>query len=167
MSSAVEAAVLQKYTNFGWLKGGNENWEPVKKGAVIVSESFYRRFGVKAGDRSPWRGRGARCPVKVAAVFYDYTSEHGVVMMDRSTYLRIFQRPHHQHPRGFRRFRQSPPERTSGRGRAKGESSGVSPFTPGTSSGAVSSRFSTAPSPSPGRCGSSPSSSPSSASPAP
>ena len=49
--SAVDPAVLQKYTNFGWLKGGNENWEPVKKGGVIVSESFYRRFRVQPGER--------------------------------------------------------------------------------------------------------------------
>ncbi|HYB19551.1 MAG TPA: FtsX-like permease family protein, partial [Thermodesulfobacteriota bacterium] len=49
--SAVDPSVLQKYTNFGWLKGGNENWEPVKKGGVIISESLYRRFGIQTGDR--------------------------------------------------------------------------------------------------------------------
>lgn len=88
--SAVDASVLQKYTRFGWLKGGNENWEPVKKGAVIISESFYRRFGAKAGDQITLMGIQGPIPLKVAAVFYDYTSEHGVIMMDRSTYLRIF-----------------------------------------------------------------------------
>jgi putative ABC transport system permease protein len=87
---SVEAAVLQKYTNFGWLKGGNENWDPVKNGAVIVSESFYRRFGIKAGDTVTLDGVNGPASLKVAAIFYDYTSEHGVVMMDRSTYLRIF-----------------------------------------------------------------------------
>jgi len=88
--SAVDAAVLQKYTHFGWLKGGNENWEPVKKGAVIVSESFSRRFGVHAGDRITLGGIHGSAQLAVAAVFYDYTSEHGVVMMDRATYLKIF-----------------------------------------------------------------------------
>jgi putative ABC transport system permease protein len=88
--SAVEASVLQKYTHFGWLKGGNENWEPVKKGEVIISESFYRRFGVKVGDVITLDGIHGPAHLKVAAVFYDYTSEHGVIMMDRSTYLRIF-----------------------------------------------------------------------------
>ena len=87
---SVEAAVLQKYTHFGWLKGGNENWEPVKKGAVIVSESFYRHFGIKEGDTVTLDGVSGPASLKVAAIFYDYTSEHGVVMMDRSTYLRIF-----------------------------------------------------------------------------
>jgi putative ABC transport system permease protein len=88
--SAVDASVLQKYTQFGWLKGGNESWELVKKGAVIISESFSRRFAMKGGDRVTLRGPQGAASMQVAAVFYDYTSEHGVVMMDRATYLRIF-----------------------------------------------------------------------------
>ncbi len=88
--SAVVASVLQKYTHFGWLKGGNENWEPVKRGEIIISESFSRRFGVQAGDVITLDGIRGPMPLKVAAVFYDYTSEHGMIMMDRSTYLRVF-----------------------------------------------------------------------------
>jgi putative ABC transport system permease protein len=88
--SAVDPAVLQKYTKFGWLKGGEENWEPVKKGEVVISESFYRRFGVRPGDRILLKGADGPAELRVAAVFYDYTSEHGVVMMGRSTYLKIF-----------------------------------------------------------------------------
>jgi putative ABC transport system permease protein len=88
--SAVDPSVLQKFTNFGWFKGGNENWDPVKEGAVIISESFYRRFGVKPGDRITLNGVRGPAVVEVTAIFYDYTSEHGVVMMARSTYLRIF-----------------------------------------------------------------------------
>ena len=89
--AAVEAASLQKYTRFGWLRGGDENWEPVKKGSAIVSESFLRRFGVKEGDQVVLEGRKGPASLKIAAVFYDYTSEHGVIMMDRSTYLRLFE----------------------------------------------------------------------------
>ena len=88
--SAVDAAVLQQYTNFGWLKGGSENWEPVKRGAAIISESFYRRFGIKAGDSLTLAGVNGPVSLRVAAIFYDYTSEHGLVMMDRSTYFRIY-----------------------------------------------------------------------------
>ena len=76
--------------HFGWLKGGNENWEPVKKGSVIVSESFSRRFGIKAADRITLEGTHGPVPLEVAAIFYDYTTEHGVVMMDHSTYLAVF-----------------------------------------------------------------------------
>ena len=89
--SAVDASVLAQFTRFGWLNGGNENWQAVKKGAVIISESFARRFGVKAGDRLILEGSKGPVALEIAAAFYDYTSEHGVVMMDRSTYLRVFE----------------------------------------------------------------------------
>ncbi|MCX8117594.1 MAG: FtsX-like permease family protein [Desulfobacterota bacterium] len=88
--SAVDAKVLQKYARFGWVKGGDENWEPVKQGGVIVSESFARRFGVKSGDTITLDGRQGPTAFRVGAIFYDYTTEHGLVMMDRSTYLKVF-----------------------------------------------------------------------------
>lgn len=88
--SAIDASILQRYTHFGWLKGGNENWEPVKRGGVIVSESFSRRFGVKVGDTIVLQGINGPAGFQVAAVFYDYTTEHGLVMMDRSTFLKIY-----------------------------------------------------------------------------
>ncbi len=88
--SAVDAAILQKYARFAWLNGGNENWEGVKKGGVIISESFSRRFEVKAGDTITLEGIQGPETFKVIAVFYDYTTEHGLVMMDRTTYLKTF-----------------------------------------------------------------------------
>ena len=50
--AAVSAEALQKFTHFGWLKGGNENWDPVKQGGVVVSESFARNFRKSRGDTS-------------------------------------------------------------------------------------------------------------------
>lgn len=88
--SAVDATVLQKYAQFGWLKGGNENWEPVKQGGVIVSESFSRRFGVKPGHTITLEGNQGPVDFKVGAIFYDYTTEHGLVMMDRSAFIKTF-----------------------------------------------------------------------------
>jgi putative ABC transport system permease protein len=88
--SAVDASVLEKYARFGWLKGGNENWEPVKRGGVIISESFSRRFGVKAGETIILEGLEGPTAFKVGAIFYDYTTEHGLVMMNRSTFLKTF-----------------------------------------------------------------------------
>ncbi len=88
--AAVSAQVLQKYTHFGWLKGGNENWEPVKKGAVIISESFARNFKVKPRDTITLPGLHGPVSYRVAAVFYDYTTEHGLIMMDRATYIAAF-----------------------------------------------------------------------------
>ena len=88
--AAVRADVLQKYTSFGWLKGGNENWEPVKRGEVIVSESFARNFEAGPGDTVELAAGGGTVPFRIAAVFYDYTTEHGLIMMDRSTFLAAF-----------------------------------------------------------------------------
>jgi len=88
--TAIDAAVLQKYARFGWLKGSDENWEPVKKGSVIVSESFTRRFHIREGDLVSIESLNGPVSLPVAAVFYDYASEHGVIMMDRSTFIKLF-----------------------------------------------------------------------------
>jgi putative ABC transport system permease protein len=88
--SAVDASVLEKYARFGWLKGGNENWEMVKQGGVILSESFSRRFGVKSGETITLEGIQGPTEFKVGAIFYDYTTEHGLVMMDRPIFLKTF-----------------------------------------------------------------------------
>lgn len=88
--AAVSAEVLQKYTHFGWLKGGNENWEPVKRGEVIISESFARNFKVSTGGTITLSGLHGPVQYRVAAVFYDYTTEHGLIMMDRATYIAAF-----------------------------------------------------------------------------
>jgi len=88
--SAVDASVLEKYARFGWLKGGNENWELVKQGGVIISESFSRRFGVRSGETITLEGIQGPTEFKVGAIFYDYTTEHGLVMMDRPTFLKTF-----------------------------------------------------------------------------
>ncbi len=88
--SAVDADTLKKFAKFEWLKGGDEHWEKVKQGDVIISESFSRRFKVKEGDSIFLQGASGLAQVRVEAVFYDYTTEHGLIMMDRKTYLQIF-----------------------------------------------------------------------------
>ena len=91
--SAVDAGVLQRFANFAFLKGGRENWDRVKAGEVIISESFARRFAVRAGDTVTLDAVHGPAKLRVAAVFYDYTSEHGILMMDRAHYLRLFEDP--------------------------------------------------------------------------
>lgn len=88
--TSIDASVLQRFTRFGWLRGGNENWEAVKGGAAIVSESFARRFKVKEGDTLTLEGINGVARLPVGGIFYDYTTEHGLIMMDRSTYIRIY-----------------------------------------------------------------------------
>jgi len=88
--TSIDASVLQRFTRFGWLRGGNENWDAVIAGSVIVSESFSRRFGIKEGDAVMLEGVNGRVKLPVQAIFYDYTTEHGLVMMDRSTYIKVY-----------------------------------------------------------------------------
>ncbi|MBI5439677.1 MAG: FtsX-like permease family protein [Deltaproteobacteria bacterium] len=88
--SAVDASVLRRFARFGWLTGGDDNWDRVAAGGVIVSESFQRRFGVGPGGEVELEGAAGPVRLRVAASFYDYTTEHGLVMMDRTTYLSVF-----------------------------------------------------------------------------
>jgi putative ABC transport system permease protein len=88
--TAIESEVVQRFTHFGWLQGDSRSWDAVKRGAVIVSESFSRRFQVEQGDEIVLEGDRGPVRFEVAAVFYDYTTEHGLIMMDRSTYTRVF-----------------------------------------------------------------------------
>ncbi len=91
--TAVDARVLQRFARFGWYQGDAGAWDAVAGGGVIVSESFSRRFGVGRGDRVRVEGVGGPVELPVAGVYYDYTTEHGVILMDRATYLRVYQDP--------------------------------------------------------------------------
>ncbi len=88
--TSIDSAVLQKYARFGWLSGSDRAWEDVKRGDVIISESFSLRFKVKAGDRITIDTAQGPSTLRIAGVYYDYASEHGVIMMDRSLYLKLF-----------------------------------------------------------------------------
>jgi putative ABC transport system permease protein len=88
--SAVDASVLREFATFHWFEGGAGSWERVTRGAVLVSESFSRRFHIGMGDTVELEAVEGLAVLEVAGVFYDYTTEHGLVMMDRSTYLLLF-----------------------------------------------------------------------------
>ncbi len=67
----------------------------IARDAVVVSESLSLRFGVQVGDRIDVPTPAGPRPFQVAAVYYDYSTDRGVVVMDRATFLRHFgdQRP--------------------------------------------------------------------------
>jgi putative ABC transport system permease protein len=62
----------------------------VGQDAVVVSESFAIKARVHAGDRITLQTTEGPRPFRVAAVYYDYTTDRGVVVMDRATFVRYY-----------------------------------------------------------------------------
>lgn len=58
--------------------------------AVVVSESFAILFKKEIGDSVELSTPSGPRPFQIAAVYYDYSSNRGAVVMDRSTYARHF-----------------------------------------------------------------------------
>ena len=88
--AGIKADVLQRFARFGWVAGGDEHWEAVKKGDVIVSESFARSFGAGPGSEITLEGVAGPVRLRIEGVFYDYSTEHGLIMMDRGTYIGLY-----------------------------------------------------------------------------
>ena len=63
--------------------------------AVVVSESFALRFDAAAGDTIRLRTPGGEQPFEVTGVYYDYSTDRGLVVMDDPTFTRYYgeQRP--------------------------------------------------------------------------
>ena len=57
---------------------------------VVVSEPFSVRHGIREGDTIPLPTPAGMQPFEVESVFYDYSTEGGLVVMDRSTYISKF-----------------------------------------------------------------------------
>ena len=62
----------------------------IGKDEVIVSEPFSMRYGKRDGDRIEIPTPHGPRPFRIAAVYYDYASDRGVVVMDRATFARHF-----------------------------------------------------------------------------
>jgi putative ABC transport system permease protein len=63
------------------------------KNAVIVSEPFTYKHGMKAGDSILLTLGGTEGWFRIADVFYDYGNERGTMVMDRETLLRYLPDP--------------------------------------------------------------------------
>jgi len=57
---------------------------------VLVSEPFSNKFGIGAGDRFALDTPSGSVTFTAAAVYNDYTSDAGVVLMDIATYRRLY-----------------------------------------------------------------------------
>jgi putative ABC transport system permease protein len=55
---------------------------------VIVTESFAHRHGTRAGDVLKIRTPSGVAPLRVAGIYYDYTSDRGLIMIDRGVFDR-------------------------------------------------------------------------------
>ncbi len=58
--------------------------------AVIISEPFALRFGVRDGDVIQIPTPQGDKPFRVAAIYFDYATDRGVVIMNRPTFARYF-----------------------------------------------------------------------------
>ena len=88
--TSIDPEVVDRFLQFFWVEGGDETWERLGDGQVVVSESFSRRFGLRKGERATLSGVKGPVPLEIAGVFYDYTTEHGVVMMSRGLFIDLF-----------------------------------------------------------------------------
>ncbi len=88
---AGDLAIVLRYGRLRFLEGGSR--EAILRSLpnadrIIVSEPFANKHGVHAGDRIRLPLGDREVPVTVAGVYYDYSSELGVVIIDRSTLLK-------------------------------------------------------------------------------
>ena len=58
-----------------------------------MSEPFANKHGVKAGDKLTLQLAGKSAQFLILDVYYDYASERGYIIMDRSTMLRYLPDP--------------------------------------------------------------------------
>lgn len=61
-----------------------------KNGEALVSEVFSNRFGLGRGDRFILPTAGGPREFRIAGVLYDYSTEGGLVVMDREVYRRLW-----------------------------------------------------------------------------
>jgi putative ABC transport system permease protein len=76
--------VVRRYGRLRFLSGGMPG-----PGEAIVSEPFANRHGVRSGDTLRLPIGEATVPLRVAGIYYEYSSSQGFVLVDRSTMLRF------------------------------------------------------------------------------
>jgi len=60
---------------------------------VIVSETFAERYRLAEGDEVVVRSPGHTLRLRIAGVYYDYTTDGGLLVMDRNLFRRLWQDP--------------------------------------------------------------------------
>ncbi len=67
--------------------------EAKAKAQLIVSETFAERYRLKEGDQVSLRPPGQVLRLQIAGVYYDYTTEGGLAVMDHSLFQRFWRDP--------------------------------------------------------------------------
>ncbi|HEX7551518.1 MAG TPA: ABC transporter permease, partial [Candidatus Methylomirabilis sp.] len=60
---------------------------------VLVSETFAERYHLNEGDEVALRSPDGTARLRIAGVYYDYTTEGGLVVMDRALFAKLWRDP--------------------------------------------------------------------------
>ena len=72
---------------YALLSSSSSTWQEFDAGSVLVSEPLAYHLGLKSGSRLELPTPHGPLQVRVAAVFRDYASEHGRIILDEAVYL--------------------------------------------------------------------------------
>ncbi len=86
--AAVEVKIYRRYTEADVIDGTapRDYFDRLEQGQVGVSESLARRFGIQAGQRIEVHAAGKSVEFRVAGIYRDYTSDRGILMLDRRSF---------------------------------------------------------------------------------
>jgi putative ABC transport system permease protein len=93
---SVELNMLRSYHRADFLSGrptDEVHLEMRNTNSVIVSEPFANKHHVRTGDSITLPLGAAKPTFRVADIFYDYSSERGMILMDRATAIRYLPDP--------------------------------------------------------------------------
>ena len=93
---SIELNILREYHNADFLSGRKTNEvlaELRNSNAVLVSEPFANKHHLRAGDAITLSLGENRAAFRVVDVYYDYSSERGSILMDRTVMLRYLPDP--------------------------------------------------------------------------
>jgi len=93
---SIELNILREYHNADFLSGRRTSEvvaELRDSNAVLVSEPFANKHHLRAGDAITLSLGESRTAFRVVDVYYDYSSERGSILMDRTVMLRYLPDP--------------------------------------------------------------------------
>ena len=87
--SGMDAMVMKNHSTYQFIAAHGSPWDELRKGKVMVSESFANKYQVKTGSKITLQGINKQKSFEVTAIYRDYVSEHGIIIMDYSIFSRF------------------------------------------------------------------------------